>query len=438
MNQVVTPRNDTKNKSMTPAQTSKQKTEGVSPISPLKEKEKGDSEEKNFPKRTEIEKLKEKICQLETNNKQLTNKVRQLETNNEQLTNKNRQLETNNEQLTNKIRQLESSNEQLTNKPLQLESSNEQLKSYLSALKEKVSKIEFINFDDYKEESEIGKGATSNVKIVVKKSQERFAMKELKEFDHKAMQRFISEAEILFKLHHPCIVRIYGMNYGDRDHSPSILLSLEPNSLENAINDKILSKEQKNRITVEIVLGMRYIHSRNFMHRDLKPLNILLSKNFHVKISDFGLAKEEDLSVSQSKGIGTLRFMAPELFEESNDYDGIKYTNKVDVYSFGITLIFIVNDSYAKFSLKNASNGVIPALPKSITSWVHKLIVRCLSPSPDERPSFAEIFEIMKSNNYDLFNEKISNLTSKQKAMIYEIDKRILKIETFEYQHRDD
>ena len=124
--------------------------------------------------------------------------------------------------------------------------------------------------------------------------------------------------------------------------------------------------------------------------------------------------------------------------EESNDYDGIKYTNKVDVYSFGITLIFIVNDSYAKFSLKNASNGVIPALPKSITSWVHKLIVRCLSPSPDERPSFAEIFEIMKSNNYDLFNEKCSKLTSKQKQMKSDIEKRILKIEAFEYQHRDD
>ena len=193
--------------------------------------------------------------------------------------------------------------------------------------------IGFVSFDDYKEESEIGEGATSSVKIVVKKAQEKFAKKELKEFDHKTFQRFLMEAEILFKLRHPCIIRIHGMNYGDENHRPSIFLSLEPTSLEKAINEKILSNEQKNRITVEVVLGMRYIHKRNFMHRDLKPLNILLSKNLHVRISDFGLAKEEDLSVSQSKGVGTLRFMAPELFEE-NDDDGIAYTNKVDVYSF--------------------------------------------------------------------------------------------------------
>ena len=165
-------------------------------------------------------------------------------------------------------------------------------------MKENLSNIEFINLDDYIEKSEIGEGGTSSVKVVVKKSREKFAKKELRLFDHKSFQRFLMEAEILFKFPHPCIIRIHGMNNGDKNHPPSILLSLEPNSLEKVINDKILSKEQKNRITVEIVLRMRYIHCRNFIHRDLKPLNILLSKNLNVKISDFGLAKEEEVSVS--------------------------------------------------------------------------------------------------------------------------------------------
>ena len=378
-----------------------QKSEEIIPISPPKREEKPAKEEENHQKESEIEQLKEKIIQLETNSQQI-----------------------------------ESQNLQLKEKNSQLETDNQQLKSYLSALKQKISNIEFFNFDDYIEESVIGEGATSSVKIVLKKSQEKFAKKELKEFDHKTFQRFLTEAEILFKLPHPCIIGIHGMNYGDESHRPSILLSLEPNSLEKAINEKILSKEQKNRITIEIVLGMRYIHGRNFMHRDLKPLNILLSKKLHVKISDFGLAKEEDLSISQSKGVGTLRFMAPELFEESDD--GIKYTNKVDVYSFGVTLIFIVSDAYPKFSLKNASNGILPPLPESMIDWVRELIVRCMSPSPDERPSFSEIFEIIKSNNYDLFSKKSSTLTIKQKQMKNEIEKRILKIEAFEYQHHDD
>ena len=88
---------------------------------------------------------------------------------------------------------------------------------------------------------------------------------------------------------------------------------------------------------------MRYIHSNNLIHRDLKPDNILLSHSKHVRISDFGLTKENDLTFSQSKGVGTLRFMAPELFEVDENNERIqRYNNKVDVYSFGIILIYIV------------------------------------------------------------------------------------------------
>lgn len=141
-------------------------------------------------------------------------------------------------------------------------------------------------------------------------------------------------------------------------------------SLEQAIHDKVVDDHQKNRITVELVLGMRYIHKKNFMHRDLKPHNILLSKNKHVRITDFGLVKEEDLETSQSKGVGTMRFMAPELFvnedeEEDDDIDqksATRYTNKVDVYSFGITLIYIVTEKYPVFKMKNVVNGVLPKI----------------------------------------------------------------------------
>ena len=181
------------------------------------------------------------------------------------------------------------------------------------------------------------------------------------------------------------------------------------------------------------------------MHRDLKPSNILLSKNKHVRISDFGLAKEESLEMSQSKGVGTMRFMAPELFEEKDDEDEDKnksetrYTNKVDVYSFGITLIYIVTGKYPTFSLKNVVNGVLPKLKEPIVEWVRELIFRCLSHSPEERPSFAEIFEIMKSHNYDMFKESQGGkMTSKQQNQKKEIEKRILKIEAFEYQHQDE
>ena len=182
------------------------------------------------------------------------------------------------------------------------------------------------------------------------------------------------------------------------------------------------------------------------MHRNLKPSNILLSKNNHVRISDFGLSKEESLEISLSKGVGTMRFMAPELFEEEeddNDIDkkqsNIRYTNKIDVFSFGISLIYIVTEEYPQFNFNDASDSIAHKLKGKVVNWVRELIHRCLSHSPDNRPSFAEIFEIMKLHNYDMFNDnKSGEMTSMQQHQKKEIEKRILKIEAFEYQHQNE
>ena len=319
----------------------------------------------------------------------------------------------------------------------QLEDEVDRLKKFIFALAGKPSGIQFFDFNDYSVKSVIGEGATSNVKLVIKKENEQFAMKELKDSNHKTVQRFLTEGEVLFILRHPCVLDIFAVNYGDDTHPPSLILSLEPKSLETAIENKELNDNEKCRITVELVLGMRYIHRHKFMHRDLKPSNVLLSKENNVRISDFGLAKEESLETSQSKGVGTLRFMAPELFEESEK--GPVYNNKVDVYSFGITLIYIITGKYPMFSLKNVSNGIPPSLPTTIVKWVRELILSCLSVSPESRPSFADIFETLQSNNYDIFGEsKDKKLTNKQQNIKKEIDERVLMIEAYEFQHQND
>ena len=136
--------------------------------------------------------------------------------------------------------------------------------------------------------------------------------------------------------------------------------------------------------------------------------------------------------------------MAPELFAEDEDDEceggkKMKYTNKVDVYSFRFTLIFIMTGKYPKFNMLKMAQGVTPSLPSSISNWVSELITRCLSLSADNRPSFAEIFEIMKSNNYDLFSDgKDKKLRKNQRQLKKEIEERVLMIEGFEFQHLDD
>ena len=275
---------------------------------------------------------------------------------------------------------------QLTESNSQLRKEIDQLKSFISAFQDNLIKLDSLRFNDYKESSVIGDGATSTVKEMSKVKQEKLAKKELKLFDHKSLQRFLNESEILVQLRHPCIVRIVGFDYGDSSHPPSIFLSLEPSSLENSIQRHELTNEDKNRITVEIVLGMRYIHLNNLIHRDLKPSNILLSQNKHVRISDFGLAKEEDIETSQSKGVGTLRFMAPELVDEEDEENEQqeRYTNKVDFYSFEkgtfYTFLFLFRissnvSSYTRTGIHFSGNRSFFETNKLI-HWYFRFILR--------------------------------------------------------------
>ena len=93
-------------------------------------------------------------------------------------------------------------------------------------------------------------------------------------------------------------------------------------------------------ILIGISRGMKYLHDRNILHRNLKPGNILLDSDFNPHITDFGLSKivESGHPYSQSLIVGTLPYMAPELFK------GNKYSQKTDVYSFGILMYEVVTD----------------------------------------------------------------------------------------------
>ncbi|KAK2999040.1 hypothetical protein RJ639_005332 [Escallonia herrerae] len=133
-----------------------------------------------------------------------------------------------------------------------------------------------------------------------------------------------------------------------------------------------LSWEIRRKIIIGLAKGLEYLHSHcdpNIIHFDIKPQNILLSGDFSVKISDFGLAKLIDRDQSQVLTVlkGTPGYMAPEL------YKGTKVSVKADVYSFGIVVLEIL------FGRKNSDSSQHRTLidivkEKAETEELHDLV----------------------------------------------------------------
>jgi serine/threonine protein kinase len=145
---------------------------------------------------------------------------------------------------------------------------------------------------------------------------------------------------------------------------------------------------------------MRYIHSQHVIHRDLKPSNILLDDSHEIRIGDFGSGTFSTLDATQTLGHGTLSYMAPE-------QRGDGYTNKVDVYSFGLIFYEILTggkvfpSSLGAFAICEAArSGQRPSMPSWIAKWVCDLIKACWSVDPDVRPSFAEIADELKRHEF--------------------------------------
>ena len=116
----------------------------------------------------------------------------------------------------------------------------------------------------------------------------------------------------------------------------------------------VLNVKEKLHLALEIAKGVNYLHSFNppILHRDLKSLNILLNKNFQIKIADFGWARLRNIHMTRLRG--TFQWMAPEVILKDN------YTEKADVYSFGIILweFWSVEPPYKDIVAKDVANNV--------------------------------------------------------------------------------
>ncbi len=226
------------------------------------------------------------------------------------------------------------------------------------------------------------------------------------------------EASLLAGLSHPNILPLFC--YATRDHSCSLIMELMDGDLHqlmerlnNESQDAPFELLEAVDIMLQVAEGMNYLHQNRVVHRDLKSMNILVKYNEHdrhvyAKVADFGLSRIKELSCTYSNltmDLGTTRWMAPELFGDSEDHnvgpspssESLKYHFKVDVYSFGMVCYEILTGCVPFFNFKlmdlrkRIKDGLRPDMPEQCPEQLSTLVQACYHPDPKARPSFPDI-----------------------------------------------
>ena len=179
-------------------------------------------------------------------------------------------------------------------------------------------------------------------------------------------QRFIHEARAVAKLDHPNIVVVYDL--GEHEGQPYIAMELlVGEDLKSVLRRKPrLPVREAVDIIVQVCDGLAYAHERRIIHRDIKPANIHLCPDGRVKIVDFGVAKMESTSLTQTgMVIGTPDYMSPEQIQ------GKAVDPRSDIFSTGVVLYEMLTHSK-------------PFSADSITSVIYNVVFK-------EPPSFSQL-----------------------------------------------
>ena len=256
----------------------------------------------------------------------------------------------------------------------------------------------------------IGKGAYATVKICKNKiTQEKFAMKiyEKKILNDNIKKKCIlREIEILKKLNHPNIVKLYDTIISDKN----ILLIQE---LVNGIslrdfynkeirNQRNISQNKFKILTLifkQIFSAFDYIHKKNIFHRDIKLENILLTKNYEIKIIDFGFGLYNPRNYLQKFFCGTPNYMAPEIIMKK-EYD----CQKADMWSLGILLykLFCADFPFKGKDEKDLYRHIIKGkykIKEYVPDLIKIIIDKILRPKPYQRINCDQILQSHWFNN---------------------------------------
>ena len=238
----------------------------------------------------------------------------------------------------------------------------------------------------------IGTGGMSDVyKAKCHKLNRFVAVKVLKqEFSENEnfVSKFRIEAQAAAGLMHPNIVNVYDV--GEENNIYYIVMELvEGITLKKYIEKKArLSYKEAVSIAIQVSMGIEVAHNNHIIHRDIKPQNIIISKDGKVKVTDFGIAKAATSNTITSNVMGSVHYTSPE--QARGGYSD----EKSDIYSLGITMFEMLTgrvpfngETTVAIAIKHIQEELpspkefVPEIP----SCVEAIVLKCCQKSPDRR-----------------------------------------------------
>ena len=300
-----------------------------------------------------------------------------------------------------------------------------------------MEKNPYLDIDDFPKEisskyeiiQEIGRGAFSIVYKV--KSKENNNIYCLKKINTKKTKDKENEINILSNLSHPNLIKCFFSFY----NSENIYIIMDFcefgdlfSLLQSVKKKKVFVNEDIIwNIAIQVLVGLNYLHSKKIIHRDIKLLNLFMTKDKKIKIGDMGMSiifDEDELIHSR---VGTPLYIAPELVKKE------KYDYKIDIWSLGCSLYHLAKTvpPFTDENLIKLGNSIINDQPSNLpicySNELYDFILRLMIKNKDQRPSALEALELIPEKIKKKFYNNYNIYIAKKKKFKYENGKLIEK-----------